>query len=69
LTDLGIEYELFFRNGKGIVDSSRWGLELEIIEAFGWSHAEYLAAPHELILEAHVKMTKRALIENERAHG
>ncbi len=50
---------------KGTVPSSRYCRELDIIEATGWTHDEYLAQPADLVTELHIRLVKRAAAQRQ----
>ncbi len=47
--------------------SSRYGLELAIMEAMHWTYDEYLDQPADLVAELAIRMEKRALAERKAA--
>jgi len=48
------------------VPASLYGGAIAVMEAFGWSWAEYLAAPDELVCEMEARLAGRAAAERER---
>jgi hypothetical protein len=59
---------MFYRGTARKVPDSRWGGVLDVLEAFGWTYQEYQVQPWDLILEAHVKILKRAIVYERSAH-
>ena len=53
--------------GRRGVPASRYGSALMVMEEMGWTYAEYLAQPWDLIAEAETRLNKRALAEKRLA--
>ena len=47
------------------VPASLYGEAIAVMEAFGWSWAEYLAAPDELVVEMECRLAGKAAAERE----
>ena len=47
--------------------SSRYGRELDVIEAMHWTDGEYLAQPADLVDELMTRIEKRALADRKKA--
>jgi hypothetical protein len=57
---------MFFRGDRKTVPASRYGAAISIIEATGWTYAQVLAQPDDLIDEFLIRLQKRARVQKEK---